>query len=302
MSSGDPVSADDTDRAVIAVAAALVDVDLVAEELFTLGASAVSEFAGPDTAGGAVELLADVPVERLGELSRPFRSVDPSAPFGHPLEPQAPHDPVEVAGFVLCPIGGPSRGDPGRVIWLDPVAAFGSGTHPSTRLAVAATVDLVRPGGTVIDVGSGNGVLSVVAGRCGADSVLAIDIDPAARRATSAAAEVNGVADRVVVSDLTVEQLAGSSPPAPAAPAEVVLANVLIGVIEDHAGHLVALVAPDGALVVSGVLDTHIDRTIEAIVAAATGADRPVTLRSAASSGVWRAVVFRIGHRRVKGV
>jgi len=108
--------------------------------------------------------------------------------------------------------------------------------------------------------------------------------------------------DRVVVSDLTVEQLAGSSPPAPAAPAEVVLANVLIGVIEDHAGHLVALVAPGGALVVSGVLDTQIDRALAAITAAAASVDRPVTLCAAASSGAWRAVVFRIGHQRVKGV
>lgn len=301
---GGPAEGDGGGRVVVAVRVGAAQVDLVADELFVLGASAVGEHPADD---GTVELVADLPADRVSELHRPHRRVVPVAAPSAP-----PHPPVRVAGFVLAPVdpaGGVADGslvvdDPecGRTVWLHPEVAFGSGTHPTTRLCVAAVVDLVVPGSRVVDVGSGNGVLSVVAARCGATEVVALDVDPAARAETARAARRNGVADRVVVVDAAVDELAdGSGDPSTVA-AEVVLANLLVGTIEDHATALVGLVAPGGVLVVSGLLAPQVHRAVAALRTAARRADRAAWVCSASAEGDWRAVVFRLGLRRVKAV
>jgi len=89
---------------------------------------------------------------------------------------------------------------PGRaVIRLDAGMAFGSGEHPSTRLCLRAIERHMRAGGTVIDVGTGSGILAIAAARLGAARVLAIDNDPVAVDVASANVRANGVAHRVSV-------------------------------------------------------------------------------------------------------
>ena len=283
----------DADRVVVALRVPVADAELAADELFGLGASAVGEEAVDD--GVLVELVADLPAARVPELTRDHRVVESKGSAVPSL-----HDPVRVAGFELRPVdpaaGGPSTPGDGpaddRTVWLRSDVAFGSGTHATTRLCVAATVDLVGPGARVVDVGSGNGVLSVVAARCGAASVVALDVDPAARAETGAAAQRNGVAGVVSVTDAGVDELARTVGPV----ADVLLANVLVGVVEDHAAALVDLVSPGGALVVSGVLASQVGRTVDAVRTAAAAATRPAWVRSASAEGDWRAVVFRLGH------
>lgn len=130
---------------------------------------------------------------------------------------------------------------------IDPGAAFGLGDHPTTVLTLRLLRQTWWPGATVLDVGCGSGVLSVVAARLGAPYVEAIDISPAAVEATIANAERNGVAGAISASTrplVAVDE-----------PFDLVLANLLAPVIVDLAPELRRVVSPAGALIVSGILD-----------------------------------------------
>lgn len=85
------------------------------------------------------------------------------------------------------------------VIELDPEMAFGTGSHPSTRLCLVALEDLVAQGDTVLDVGCGSGILTLAAIGLGAADVTAVDVDPVAVATTRANVARNGAAERVHV-------------------------------------------------------------------------------------------------------
>ena len=85
---------------------------------------------------------------------------------------------------------------PGEVvIRLEPGMAFGTGLHPTTRLCLEALEAHLAPGGTVLDVGTGSGVLAIAAAKLGARSVLALDADPVAVAVARENVAGNGVAD-----------------------------------------------------------------------------------------------------------
>ena len=162
------------------------------------------------------------------------------------------------------------------VVVLDPGRAFGSGSHESTRLAVAALEDLVGVGERVLDVGCGSGVLAIVACLLGAADAVGIDVEPQAVAATEANSAANGVADRVDVRLVPLADVGGAF--------DVVVANIGGRVLFDLAGELVAHLAPGGRLVLSGILDDQVD----ALVAACVGCVE----RSRASEAGWAAVVL----------
>jgi ribosomal protein L11 methyltransferase len=137
------------------------------------------------------------------------------------------------------------------VLVLDPGRAFGSGSHESTRLAVAALEDEVAGGEAVLDVGCGSGVLAVLAGRLGAARVVAIDVEPDAVEATLANAAANGVADRVEASTAALADVAGAF--------DLVVANIGGSTLFDLAPDLAARVRPGGLLVLSGILAERAD-------------------------------------------
>jgi len=137
--------------------------------------------------------------------------------------------------------------DPGddRVrIELDPGMAFGTGSHPTTRLCLQWLCEELRPGQTVIDYGCGSGILGIAAALLGASSVCGVDIDPQAVASAAVNAQRNGV-----TLDLRL-----STDPAPTA-ADVVLANILSNPLKVLAPLLSALVRPRGSLVLAGLLD-----------------------------------------------
>lgn len=127
---------------------------------------------------------------------------------------------------------------------LDPGLAFGTGSHPTTRLCLEWLDENLRAGDTVIDYGCGSGILAIAAARLGARSVAGIDIDPQALAAAARNAADNGVA---IV-------LRSSGDPMPA-PADVVVANILANPLRVLAPLLETLVAPGGRLVLAGLLD-----------------------------------------------
>lgn len=164
------------------------------------------------------------------------------------------------------------------VLVLNPGRAFGSGSHESTRLAVAALEDLVTPGLRVLDVGCGSGVLAVLAARLGAAEVVAVDELPEALEATVANAEANGVADRVRAEGRAVAAVDDAA-------FDLVVANIGGRTLFDLSGPLVAAVRRGGRLVLSGILEAEVD----ALVAACRGCQE--LARSA--EGGWGVVVLR---------
>jgi ribosomal protein L11 methyltransferase len=140
---------------------------------------------------------------------------------------------------------------------IDPGATFGLGDHPTTILTLRLLRQVWWPGATVLDVGCGSGVLSVVAARLGAPYVEAIDVSAAAVEATEDNARRNGV-DRVVT--VSARPLASVDETF-----DVVLANLLAPVLVELATDLRRVVSPSGELIVSGVLaDTH-DHVVDAL-------------------------------------
>ncbi|MGI8757626.1 MAG: 50S ribosomal protein L11 methyltransferase [Acidimicrobiales bacterium] len=170
---------------------------------------------------------------------------------------------VERAGpFSLVPtwVEAPVVPDAQFVIRLDPGRAFGSGSHPTTRATLAALAPLVRPHTSVLDVGCGSGVLAIAAAMLGGGPVVAVDVDPDAVDATAANASVNGVDRGIHVSDRALPDLVADGHCF-----DVVVANLLAPVFEEHGRNLVRVLAPGGRLVASGLLADNWRRTADAL-------------------------------------
>ncbi|MBN9461344.1 MAG: 50S ribosomal protein L11 methyltransferase [Burkholderiales bacterium] len=135
-----------------------------------------------------------------------------------------------------------------RAIVLDPGMAFGTGSHPTTRLCLEWLDEHLRGGERVIDYGCGSGLLAIAAARLGAAQVCAIDIDPQALDSARRNARVNAV-------DIEVRAAEGPPP----APADVVVANILANPLRVLAPLLTALIAPGGRLVLAGLLERQAD-------------------------------------------
>ena len=150
------------------------------------------------------------------------------------------------------------------VIELDPGMAFGTGLHPSTRLCIAALEQIVRPGDAVLDVGTGSGVLAIVAAKLGAHHILATDIDPLAVQV----AGENLARNQVGSEPCDVGQ--GSVPGGQAGRFRVVVANILAEVLVklfDGAYDNVPLAEPlaaDGVMVLAGILADRADMVVAA--------------------------------------
>jgi ribosomal protein L11 methyltransferase len=159
----------------------------------------------------------------------------------------------EREGFQLPP------GD--EVLWLDPGMAFGTGNHETTRLVVERLVALAATRGTagrVIDAGCGSGILALSAVKLGFSSVAAFDNDPLAVDVSKENAGLNALEGKVefYVGDL-ITGLEGRQ-------AEVLLANIQADVLMKFAGELLQAVAPQGSLVLSGILAGELDQVRKA--------------------------------------
>lgn len=136
------------------------------------------------------------------------------------------------------------------VITLDPGMAFGTGTHPTTRLCLASLDALVQPGHNVLDLGTGSGILAIAAAKLGASKVLAVDIDPVAVEAAQENIEKNGTADNIIVQQGGLESVVTS-----ARRFDLVVANILARIIIAMTDeHLAEIVRPGGIAIFSGII------------------------------------------------
>jgi ribosomal protein L11 methyltransferase len=169
------------------------------------------------------------------------------------------------------------------VLALDPGMAFGTGLHPTTRLCLAALEPLADDGrllgARVLDVGCGSGILAIAALKLGASAAVGIDTDPIAVEATVANAARNGLDDR-----LTAHV---GSLPTDAGPFDVVLANLVAGLLIPLARQLLAELAPTGTLLASGIFADREGAVRDAFASAG------LRIMDRASEGEWVALELR---------
>jgi ribosomal protein L11 methyltransferase len=146
-------------------------------------------------------------------------------------------------------------------ITLDPGMAFGTGLHPTTRGCLALLQEIGPMPATVLDVGSGSGILAIAALRLGAGTAVAVDTDPLAVETTLANADRNGLGGRL-------RAHAGTLDPRPEATYSLVLANLVAAVLIELAPRLAAHLAPGGMLVSSGIIGGRADEVVAAMEAA----------------------------------
>jgi len=143
--------------------------------------------------------------------------------------------------------------DPAAVnVVLDPGAAFGTGSHPTTRLCLAWLERNVRPGDTVLDYGCGSGILAIAAMKLGAARTRAVDIDPLALEAARYNARRNGVRVEVIDAHDGVHRGAGSE-----AGARITIANILANPLRMLAPTLATRTRAGGAIALSGILESQ---------------------------------------------
>jgi ribosomal protein L11 methyltransferase len=143
---------------------------------------------------------------------------------------------------------------------MDPGLAFGTGLHPTTQLCVEALEDLVRPGMRVLDLGTGTGILALVAAKLGAEDILAVDNDVNAVAVARRNARVNAVAHQIRVLHGSLAEVGE--------PYDLVVANILAHIIiAMAAAGLAARMRRGGTLVVSGILEEQADEVAAALIA-----------------------------------
>jgi ribosomal protein L11 methyltransferase len=139
------------------------------------------------------------------------------------------------------------------VLELDPGLAFGTGSHPTTRLCMEWLEQNVAPGASLLDYGCGSGILAILAQKCGAAPVVGIDIDPQAVEA----ARQNSERNRAPVNYGLPDTLAPGS-------FDIVVANILSNPLKLMAAMLCARVREGGKLALSGVLARQAEEVAQA--------------------------------------
>ncbi len=144
------------------------------------------------------------------------------------------------------------------VLMIDPGAAFGTGTHATTRMCLELLQDYVKGGETVLDIGCGSGIIGISAALLGANNVVGVDIDPVAVKVSNENAEINGVTNitEFKKGDLAKE-IKGKF--------NVVCANIVADVIISLSETVNDYIADGGIFICSGIIDIRKDEVLAAL-------------------------------------
>jgi ribosomal protein L11 methyltransferase len=165
--------------------------------------------------------------------------------------------------LLICPAWESVHARPDDIlITMDPGMAFGTGLHPTTRMCLEAIEARFRPGMTVLDMGTGSGILAIAAALLGARFVLALDTDEVAVQAARQNCAINGVSDVVTVRRGSLADLQ------PSPQWDLILANILAPVILDmlRAG-MASLLRPGGTIVLAGIIEDQANEVEEVLPA-----------------------------------
>ena len=165
---------------------------------------------------------------------------------------------IHAGAFIVAPPWD-IPGDPGdaTVIVIEPSMGFGTGHHATTRLCLRLLSEIDVTDATVLDLGTGSGVLSMAAALRGARTVVGVDVDQDAIDSAETSARLNTLPDTITF------QVSDFRQSAPAA-AGIVLANLTGGMLTSSAASIAALVRPHGQLILSGFDHTEVDRVLAA--------------------------------------
>ena len=172
----------------------------------------------------------------------------------------------------------PKEGE--EIIILDPGMAFGSGNHATSFLCSRYLREYMKQGDTVIDIGCGSGILSLVAVKSGAEKVIAVDLDPQCMIATEENAQKNNMLDSIDTREGDLFSVVTES-------ADVVVSNifaeVIIGMLHDVKHH----VKPGGIYIASGILKEKLQDVMDALK------EEGFELLDDKTDGDWSAVAAR---------
>ncbi len=260
------------------------EVDLASDLLWQLGVRAIEErsLAGNDrlvelwTAVGDEPAAAERATTSLGERW-PTRSIEVADDAAETWRAFAAPMWVD-DGLVVVPAWQRHEfGDGVVAIEIEPGGAFGLGDHPTTLLSLRVVRRHLEVQCRVLDVGCGTGVIAVMAALVGASSVRAVDVASAAVEATHDNAVRNGVAAHVEVDATPAGELEGTF--------DLVAANILAPTLIELADDLRRLTAPDGRLVLSGILADRHDHVLAALA--------PMVVEQTDTLDGWAAVTLR---------
>ncbi|WP_026182776.1 50S ribosomal protein L11 methyltransferase [Leeia oryzae] len=167
---------------------------------------------------------------------------------------QSQFDPIRISDRLwITPTWHDAPGEGTVNLWLDPGLAFGTGSHPTTRLCLEWLDRHLPKGVTVLDYGCGSGILAIAAKKLGAGPVVGVDIDPQAMQASHDNASQNQVEVAFYLPDA-----------APVGTYDVVVANILTNPLRTLAPLLAGSVKPGGHIVLSGILVEQVSLVQEA--------------------------------------
>lgn len=168
------------------------------------------------------------------------------------------------------------------VIEIDPGMAFGTGTHPTTMLSIQKIASFLQPGQTILDIGTGSGILLIAAAKLGAYMGLGVDNDAAA----TAAARDNLNKNRIDSNRFAITR--GSLVEPVKGRFEIITANILAEVILELSGSLKQVLTPSGLFIASGIIDTKAEPVINGLTCAG------MQLVEKSRQDGWVCLVFRL--------
>ena len=217
-----------------------------------------------DAARAAIRRLKDIPFDcDVGSLAMTVVTVD-EEDWANNWKQY--YKPLNIGKRLLVlPSWEPQPDTDRTVLKLDPGMAFGTGAHQTTRMCLEFLEKVVEPGDNVLDLGCGSGILSIAARLLGAKDAIAVDIDPIAEHIAYENAALNGIDPSHyhvfignILSDTALQQqIRGQYP--------VVMANIVADVIIALAPLARTFCAPNGAFLVSGVIDERVEEVKAAL-------------------------------------
>ncbi len=166
------------------------------------------------------------------------------------------------------------------VIEMDPGMAFGTGTHETTKMCSVLLEKYIIPGDTVVDLGCGTAILSIIAAKLGAKAVTAVDIDEVAAKVAKENCAINGVAAQVEVFRGVIDDLKKEK-------SDIIVANIIANVIIDISGKISSYLKKDGLFITSGIIKERREEVLEAYTKLGFKCEQIDEI------GEWVAIVFR---------
>ena len=189
--------------------------------------------------------------------------------------------PIELGNVVVCPAWIEHSVKEGQVeVLIDSNMAFGTGEHETTSMVIEIMQDYIKDAATVIDVGTGSGILGIAAAKLGAKKVVMTDIDYVAVKSAKHNCELNGVADKceVALNNLLDDK---------SVVGELVLANITADVLLILSNTITSNVAEGGVMVMSGIIKSRENEVIDRYSSLGFALERRV------NKGEWVAIAMR---------